>query len=248
MYEDICYRKNSIKEVICRLDFANPASVFDARIPKEVYTVVRRFYPISEPQEIIGTKLQINPVTGPVMNNTVSKQWVFWSRDKKSSCTIQSSCIIFSIHDYTIFEDLRQAVIGIFNAVMNLDESIQGKRLGLRYINNIEIGNHNDWITAQFFDAIKGHMSQNTMRLSTTLEYSVEDKDINVRLIYGYLNPDYPAAIRKEIFTIDIDAYTQSIIFDDDLEKFIDDMHFEAQNCFEKMITDALRSEMNKDE
>lgn len=247
MYEDICYRKNTVKEVICRLDFANPVAIFDTRIPKEVYKTVKKYYPIAEPQEIIGTELQINPVTGPMVNNVVAKQWLFWSRDKKSSCVIQSGCVIFSIHAYDVFEELRKAVLEILKAVMKVDEAIQGKRLGLRYINTLEMGDHGNWITGQFFDALKGHKNSNTMRLITTLEYAVEEKDINVRLLYGYLNPDYPAAIRKETFTIDIDAYSQSIIFDDDLEKFIDDMHFEAQDCFEKMITDDLRAEMNKE-
>lgn len=248
MYESICYKKNTIKEVICRLDFATPVSVFNSRIPKEVYKIVKNYYPISEPQEIIGTELQINPVTGPVVNNVKARQWVFWSRDKKSSCTIQSSCVIFSIHSYDVYEEVRKAVLAILKAVMKIDESIQGKRLGLRYVNALDMGNHSNWITGQFFDALKGHKDKNTMRLITTLEYSVEEKDLNVRLLYGYLNPDYPAAMRKEIFTIDIDAYSQTIIFDDDIEKMIDDMHFEAQDCFEKMITDDLRDEMNREE
>lgn len=247
MYEDICYNKNAIKEVICRLDFANRVSAFDTSIPKEVYKTVKKYYPIAEPQEIIGTELQINPVTGPKVNNVVSKQWLFWSRDKKSSCIIQSDCVIFSIHVYDVFEDLRKAVLDILKAVMKVDETIQGKRMGLRYINALEMGDHSNWITEQFFDAIKGHKTSNTMRLITTLEYAVEAKEINVRLLYGYLNPDYPATMRKETFTIDIDAYSQSIIFDDDLERLIDDMHFEAQDCFEKMISDELRSEMNRD-
>lgn len=248
MYEDICYKRNNVKEVICRLDFANSVGIFNERIPKEVYGIVKKYYPIAEPQEIIGTELQINPVTGPVVNNVVNKQWLFWSRDKKSSCVIQSGCVIFSIHAYDVFEELRKAVIEILKSVMEVDEVIQGKRLGLRYINSFEIGNHGEWITDQFFDALKGHKNSNTMRLITTLEYAVESKDINVRLLYGYLNPDYPAAMKEEAFTIDIDAYSQSIIFEDDLEKLIDDMHFEAQDCFEKMITDDLRSEMNCEE
>lgn len=248
MYEDICYRKNTVNEVICRLDFANSVAVFDTRIPKEVYKTVKKYYPIAEPQEIIGTELQINPMTGPKVNNVVAKQWLFWSRDKKSSCVIQSGCVIFSIHVYDVFEELRKAVLEILKAVMKVDEAIQGKRFGLRYINTLNVGNHGNWITGQFFDALKGHKNSNTMRLITTLEYAVEEKDINVRLLYGYLNPDYPAAMRQETFTIDIDAYSQSIIFDDDLEKLINDMHFEAQDCFEKMITDDLRSEMNRED
>ncbi len=246
MYEETCYRKNAIKEVICRLDFANPVSVFDSRIPKAVYKTVKKYFPISEPQEIIGAELQINPVTGPMVNNVRSKQWVFWSRDKRSSCVIQSTCVIFSIHAYTVFEELRAEVLEILTEVMKVDESIQGKRFGLRYINALEMSTQDKWITDQFFNALAGHKDDNTMRLITTLEYSVLEKDLSVRLLYGYLNPDYPAIMRKDTFTIDIDAYSQSIIFDDDLKQFIDDMHYEAQDCFEKMITDDFRSEMNE--
>lgn len=248
MYDNICYKKNTIKEVICRLDFANPVATFDTQIPKEVYKTVRKYYPIAEPQEIIGTELQINPVTGPIVNNIKTKQWLFWSRDKKSSCIIQSGCVIFSIHNYDVYEEIRKAVLDVLKSVMRIDENIQGKRLGIRYINSLEIGGHENWITSRFFDALKGHKDSNTMRLITTLEYMVEEKDINVRLLYGYINPDYPAVMRKETFTIDIDAYSQSIIFDDDLDKYIDDMHFEAQDCFEKMITDNLREEMNRED
>lgn len=246
MYENRCYKKNCINEVICRLDFASAVNIFDSRMPKEVYGVVRKYYPISEPQEIIGTEFQINPSTGPIINNTVSKQWVFWSRDKKSSCKILSGSVIFSVHNYVVYEDLKVAVIDIIKSIMDLDESIQGKRMGLRYINSIDLRGNDNWITQQFYDAIKGHKDNNTMRLITTLEYAVESKEINVRLLYGYVNTDYPAVMKKDDFTIDIDAYSQSIIFEDDIEKLIDDMHFEAQDCFEKMITDGLRDELNK--
>ena len=248
MYEDICYKHNTVEEVICRLDFASPIKMFDTSISKEIYNAVRKFFPIAEPQEIIGTELFINPVIGSKVNNITAKQWLFWSRSKMSSCTISSSCVIFSIHDYDVFEDLKKAVLCILNTILSRDDTIQGKRLGLRYINSIKMGDHGNWITGQFFDALKGHKNENTMRLVTTLEYAVVEKDINVRLVYGYVNPDYPAVMKNDDFTLDIDAYSQTIIFKDDLEKMIDNMHFEAQDCFEKMITQDLRNAMNTEE
>ena len=59
-------------------------------------------------------------------------------------------------------------------------------------------------------------------------------------------NPDYPAVLKREDFVIDIDAYSMDIIYHDDLAQFIDDMHFEVQNCFEKMITDDYRTALNE--
>ena len=48
--------------------------------------------------------------------------------------------------------------------------------------------------------------------------------------------------------TLGLNPMVKNEIEYDDIEKLIDNMHFEAQDCFEKMITDELRSEMNKED
>ena len=245
MYEEICYQNNYVKEVVCRLDFASPINTFRKSMPKNIHDIVKKYYPIAEPQDIIGTELQINPVNGPTVNQVITKQWVFLSRNRKNKCTLEPDSIIFSIEDYNVFEELRSAVLDILNVVMQTFNENQGKRLGLRYINNLPLKDHNDWINGKFFEALSAHKDDKTTKLVTMLEYAVVNKDLNVRLQYGYNNPDYPAIMKREDFVIDIDAYSPGIIYREDIEQFIDDMHFEDQNCFETMITDELRKNMN---
>ena len=246
MYQDVCYEKNYISEVVCRLDFASPIFEFKNSMPKEIYSVIKKYYPIAEPQDVIGTELSINPITGPVINQVTTKQWVFLSRDRKNKCTIEPNSVIFSTSTYTVFEDSRSAFLSILEAIMENNPENQGKRLGLRYINTIPLKGHDSWIDGKFFTAVSAHKDEKTTKLLTTLEYAVIEKDLNVRLVYGYNNPDYPAVIKREDFVIDIDAYSMDIIYHDDLAKFIDDMHFEVQNCFEKMITDDYRAALNE--
>lgn len=241
MFEEICYKKNYITEVICRLDFANKVSIFDSTMPKAVNLAVTKYYPIAEPQEIIGTQLQVNPVTGPIVNNVVTKQWVFWSRDKKSCCRIDSSCIVFSVKNYDVFEKVRGAILDIMIEVLKLDNNYLGKRLGLRYINMLPIKGNDNWIADQFSNAFAAHKDNRTIRLITQLEYAVTDEEIHVKLQYGYPNPDYPAIMKNEDFTIDIDASSRGLIYQEDIEQMVDKMHFEVQTCFEKMITDEYR-------
>ncbi len=248
MYEEVCYNRNYIAEVICRLDFANPVEIFDSTMPKSVYKTVGKYYPIAEPQEIIGTQLQVNPVTGPVVNNIVKKQWVFWSRDKKSSCRIDSMSIVFSVKKYDVFENLRNAIYEIMKSVLGLSETYQGSRLGLRYINMLPMHDRENWIVEQFYNAFAAHKDEQTIRLITQFEYAALDKDLHVKLQYGYSNPDYPAVMKNEVFAIDIDVFSQGLIYDDDLETMIDNMHSEVQACFEKMITDDFREELNREE
>ena len=219
-------------------------------MPKNVYTVVKEFFPIVEPQDVIGTQFQINPMTGAgsIINNIVVKQWVFWSRNKKIKCQIDSTCVLFSVIEYGIFEDIRNAILNIIKAILAQDNKYQGKRLGLRYINILPIHGHDNWITEQFYNALVAHKDQRTMRLITQLDYAVLEKDLHVKLKYGYTNPDYPAIMKNDCFTIDIDAICQGVIYLEDIEPMIDNMHYEVQACFEKMITDNYRNELNNEE
>lgn len=102
MYESVCYTKNYLNEVICRLDFASPAAQIGSSMPKPLYDVVKKYYPIAEPKDIIGTELQINPASGAIVNQIVSKQWIFLSRDRKNKCTI-SPTVLFFLYEIIMF-------------------------------------------------------------------------------------------------------------------------------------------------
>ena len=245
MYEEICYRRNYLNEVICRLDFASNLTVFKNTMPRDIFLIVKKYYPVAEPQDIIGAELQISPGNTSV-NNIVSKKWVFYSRDRKNRCSIDTESVIFSSEDYNIFEEFRGAVLDVLSIIMKSFQEIQGKRLGLRYINVLPLKEHESWINDKFFNALSEHKDENTTKLLTQFEYAINEKDVNVRLQYGYLNPDYPSVLKNEDFTIDIDAYSTGLIYLEDISKLLEDMHFEDQKCFETMITDRYRNEMNK--
>lgn len=245
MYENVCYAKNYVSEVVCRLDFAASIVPLKQSMPKPIYDVVKKFFPIAEPQDIIGTELAINPMGEPTVNQVVNKQWTFWSRDRKNRCTIGSEAVVFSYRLYDQFEQLYRAVTEIITVVMKEYPENQGKRLGLRYINSIPIKDHSDWIENKFYGALVAHKTNQTTKLVTSLEYAVQESDINVRLVYGFSNPDYPSTIKREEFVIDTDAYSAGIIYVEDILKYIEDMHTEVQKSFEGMITDTFRDELN---
>lgn len=245
MYEDIIYNTNYVEEVICRLDFASPIDELKKSMPKAIFDVVKQHYPIAEPQDVIGTELNINPDGGAAVNRIVKKQWVFLSRDRMAKCVIEPENVVFTIRNYNVFEELENVIIDILNIVMDTFQGTQGKRFGLRYVNNIPIKEHGNWIEDKFFSALSAHKDDKTTKLLTTLEYAVAEKDLNVRLVYGYNNPDYPAVMKREDFIIDIDAYTTGIIYQEDISQCLSDMHFEDQNCFEKMITEEFRNAAN---
>lgn len=246
MYDEICYENNYIDKVVCRLDFASHIDEFKKSMPKDIHDVIKKYYPIVEPRDIIDTEFQfvLNDTNMPVINEKKTKQWHFISRNRKNFCDIDFEKMVFICNDYDMFDSFQDMILSITDITMKTFADIQGKRMGLRYINNFPMQGHTDWINPKFFNAFTAHKDENTTRLVTRLEYSIEEKSIGVILNYGYLNPDYPLVMKKEDFVIDIDAYSRSLIYREDLKQILFDMHFEAQKCFESMITDALRTHM----
>lgn len=245
-YDEICYPQNYIDRVVCRMDFASFVDEFKKSMPKEIYDVIKRYYPIVEPRDIIDTEFQFgfNDGSIPVINEKKAKQWHFVSRSRKNFCSIDFEKIVFVCTDYEVFDSFQEMVLSITDVSMKMFPNIQGKRIGLRYVNNLPMAGHSNWIDAKFFGAFTAHMDANTTRLMTRLEYTIDEKGIGVILNYGYINPDYPLSIKKEDFVIDIDSYSKSLIYREDLPQLLGDMHFEAQKCFENIITDELRTHM----
>lgn len=247
-YQDICYAKNYLSEVICRLDFADQMKVFNSTMPREVYSVVRKYYPIAEPQEVVGAQFQVNPISGTVINNMVSKNWIFWARNKESSCSIDSTRVVFSVKKYSVFDSLYKAVSEIMRVILDLNPDCQGKRLGLRYINSLPMKEPEYRIADKYFKALDIMRNDDTLRLYTQMVYYVPETDIRVNLQYGYPNPDFPAKLKNRSFLIDTDAFYQGILFSEDIDEMVMNMHTEAQKCFENMITDSFRKELNSEE
>ncbi len=240
--EEDYYNQNYIDETICRLDFVTPIEEFNSKMPKEIFKIVYKYYPIAEPTDIIGGEFGINPLTGATYNQITTKQWTFWARNRKNSCKIERTDVIFSIRNYSTFDEFRNSVVDILEEIMRIFPENQGKRFGLRYINSIPFKEHPDWIQEEYSSPFKNR-DENTTRFLTTHEYVREKTDLKVILRYGFKNPDYPAIMKKEDFLIDVDSYSTGIIYREDIRDLIDDMHSEDKNCFEKMITDSFRSD-----
>lgn len=240
--DKICYRQNYVTNVIVRIDLATIISDFNTLMPKEVGNVVKKWFPIFEPQDIIGAELQFN-IGNPVINNNVIKQWTFSSRDRKNQCIVNSNCIVISYNEYNIFEEFKSTALDILNAIEEKYPEASAKRIGLRFVNVIPLLGDSDLIYDRIIQPLNENKDEKLMRAITTIEYNLND-DINVRYQYGYINKDYPANMVSDDFTIDVDAFTTGITYFDEIDKLIEAMHNEIQRVFEKSITEKLRDKM----
>ncbi len=79
-------------------------------------------------------------------------------------------------------------------------------------------------------------------RAFSTLELNYGD--ISMRFQFGMSNPDYPAQIRKKIYVLDYDVYTNAFLEWRNIPEYLNRFHEKINESFESVITDGLRAKM----
>jgi len=241
------YRAPFLKEVIVRLDFSYPVTKLAKTIPQRLKEMISPLFPISEPKEFIGKELV---VTKDITKEKILEgtDWFFHSMDRQKTLIVSISNVNISYKKYDSFDVLKQDFLPIVEELFGTYDDFQGKRLGLRYINEITLSENNmlDW--TNYLDE----------RLLTSLNFPQDPSkicrafnnlelnygDLVIRFQYGMFNADYPAPIRKKSFILDYDAYYQGPQNLEDVKHNIDIFHEATQALFEYSISDELRKLM----
>ncbi|CAG0986986.1 MAG: hypothetical protein MPEBLZ_02889 [Candidatus Methanoperedens nitroreducens] len=244
------YKKNFLTNVIVRVDFPNPLKT--DTLPPDFTKVILKSFPISEPKKLVqmvGTfkvepKKKLEVETGEEMT-----EWNYYGVNREKRLVIQKDILSISyLKSYKGFEDLKSEFLNIIEKLFEVFKDIQINRLGLRYINEINLDETDsfNW---------KKYLNSNLLSIFNI----TENKDIIARGLnnlilnygnmilnfhYGMHNPDFPAAIRKKIFVLDYDAYYTGLYELKDIESNLLTFHEEIEKLFENNIEDGLREVM----
>ncbi len=143
---------------------------------------------------------------------------------------------------------IREDFLSVTDALFNAYPKLQVKRLGLRYIDNIDIaeGNPTEWdkylkpeLNTIFAIAEKKEIISRAFHV---LEFNYGE-DL-LRFQFGMFNPDYPAPIKKKIYTLDHDMYVARLLDKKDIGETLDRFHEKINRSFEEVITNELRKVM----
>jgi uncharacterized protein (TIGR04255 family) len=250
IFAPICYRKNFLKEVIARVDLLSPLPAVDDALPASLAEVAVRTFPIPEPREALHRAVQIGP-EGVSSSEKRLKEWRFHGRDRTKTLTISREAVLVQHTTYQTYELVRDEFSGILERVAQLFPEAQPSRVGLRYVNSIELpeGNPTDWSSylapplLSLFGFPPEADRPALARVFHNLELSLDAFSIRYRL--GMHNPDYPARIRQKVFVLDLDAYLQAYVEIQQVTRLLDKFHQTIQQYFELSITDGLRSIMS---
>lgn len=247
---DISYRKNFLKEVIARVDLLSPLPGVEVALPAALTERAVRAFPIAEPRDAVHHEVQIGP-QGVASSEERLKEWLFHGKERTKTLTIGRQVVLVQHKTYQTYDIVKAEFIGILDRVAELFPGLQLARIGLRYVNAIELAEANptEWsayIAPELLSLFKFPPEADRAALTRVfhnLELTLDAFNLRYRL--GMHNPDYPARIRQKVFVLDLDAYTQSVVDLGEVGRLLDDFHATIQRYFEESITDKLRGIMN---
>lgn len=251
--DKIKYKKNYLTGVIVRIDFAIPLPNLEKGLPPELSKTILKSFPILEPQKLIQSTFKIN-INSSEKQNVPTKQitiWNYYGKNREKTLSIGEMHFYIEYKAYNRFEDLKEEFFPILTSFFKEFKEAQVSRLGLRYINNVEINETNptDWtkyINKKLLSLLTlPSTGEKLTRAFNNL--SILKDDCNLIFQFGIHNPDYPAPIKKKIFILDLDSYYQGSQEYTDIVGNIENSHALIQEYFERSITEDLRKLMNNE-
>lgn len=243
------YKKPFLNKVIARVDFASPVETLLKKVPPRVNVFLLPAFPILEPRKAIAAKLMIGgEQLKEQQQESLQTHWFYHGKYKKKRAVIAPEYFLVEYDAYSSFEELKSHFLPILEELFKSIEQLQVKRFGLRYIDRIAFDDSNvfewsDYLHESLLAAfLIPHEDKQIVRAFNN--FTVSDEDMILQFQYGMHNPDFPAPIKKKLFILDFDAYTEGLLELDDIKAKLEKFHEAIGNLFEQVITDGLREKM----
>ncbi len=250
------YKRNFLTSVILRVDYVKPLDDFTSSFPDEILQDVKKKFVIAEHRDVIGHEFQISgDISGNVENVTqqkkIEREWICWDISRSKRLSLSSNAMAINFSKYTTFADLKEHFDIIWRSLKNkYRSSLEIRRLGLRYINEIEISGKNPFAWSgfinpklsagiEFNNLLKPHLRRSMTRSEWFFS------EYNVNFAYGVYNPDYPLPIKKKGFVLDYDVYCETMLSPEQVDEYLPTFNAKIIELFEASIGNKLRETMN---
>lgn len=247
MYEEVCYGKSFLKQVIARIDFAAPIEKLDKGPPTRLVTPIAKNFPIIEPTEVLMQEVDVKN-DGVAHRQTTVRQWNYFSRERDRQLTLSPTSAFIQYTKYTTYEAMKEQFGALVDALGAVFPGTMVARFGLRYINQIDglvddATRWNEYINDELVAARSFFTADEALTRLVSIN-ELKYGQVGIRFQYGMPNPDFPAAIRRPLFVIDIDASVGEAHELNQTMTHMDEAHARLQSLFERSIKNTLREKM----
>lgn len=247
MYEETCYKKPFLKEVILRIDFPSPLPGLEKTVPTNISNKVLKSFPIAEPQKAHAQEFQFSGADFQAKSSEIMR-WIFHGKEREKTVIIEPNALIFTIRKYKTYEYFIEEINGIVAEFYQTYKELNASRVGLRYTNIVEPTDDDplawsEYINEGMLGIIDFHEEKNCItRAFHILEYNFDDQAIKYQ--FGIANPDFPAVVKRKQFVLDIDSYFNGAFEYHEVHECIEKSHEKIQEIFERSITEKTRALM----
>ncbi len=239
------YKNSPIIEAVCEFIFTD-GTKWDLTIPGLVYEAVRTKFPNKE-QHLhqlinISTELPSDRVKSQIRRNEIA---VFLTPDKKMSIQVGPHTLsINRLKPYTSWDDLKSHIEYAFGVLSNKVEIEGLQRIGLRYINRIEIP-HKSYNLEKYFQ-FRPFLGDNLPEVADSFilgcAFSFYGAQDTCKVQLTDAIPE-KSGVDSSAFILDLDyflARPKTIEAKNALE-WVDRAHTNIESLFEGCISEPLR-------
>jgi uncharacterized protein (TIGR04255 family) len=248
------YKKTFLKQVLVRVDFQNVLTDYEKGLNPAVTKTIHDIFPtlVEHKNKHLNVKVEKTTQSITTIEQTL---WTYYAKDRKKHTRIEPTDFYIQYDKYGTFEQLKKDFQLVFNALLTSYGERNITRIGLRYIDEIEIEMEHqedvfDWkeyLNPNLFSALSVPPKKDRKFISrafSNLEFNYGDH--NLILKYGMFNPDYPSPIKKKVFILDSDAFKKDNVPDNEICDVLEDLHSRISDLFENsLIKNGLRKIMD---
>jgi uncharacterized protein (TIGR04255 family) len=235
---DRTLKNNSIKNFVLRIDLIPDAS-FDSDV---VINHIINDFDRREKKIINGVKIGFSSDGKPTMEQTVDHEDVLVSDSRKVSLTFSRPQSAFWLgstfyNDNSIYKKLLQQIQDVVN---NRFPNTIAKRIGMRYVNEFTCQSTKE--ISRIFKTEKASIVRGLLKdnyLSRALAYQEYNCDgRKARVQYGVVNKFYPSLITIYDLILDIDAYYDMPITQNEWVSKVSELNHTAYGFFVEVMND----------
>jgi uncharacterized protein (TIGR04255 family) len=242
------YKKNFLSNAVFKLDFPTLPD-YGHEKAAEFQKLVKKEFQILQEQKGISIEHKFKGTEQIEAKTTETQKWEFFNKTKTRIISFEFDNIIVEFKEYTHFEDFLKIIDMVTKSLFELFPSIVSTRLGVRYINQINIEDKHpfEWdnlLNKSLLDSMNFISDKEDMSRHITL-IELNKEDYMLRFQYGIANSLYPSPIIRKEFVLDYDCFTfESLESPEEIMRMVKEFNKVISDMFEESIEDGLREIM----
>lgn len=244
------YRKSPIFEAVCEFRFL-PGKEWDGALPGLIYEELKGQFPGREQGLRLTGQVESGP--GGIQQKIVQIDTVrFISKNKRNAVQLSPHQLLISRYQpYTQWEDLLPLIQTGLKVYRSLAKPKGLQRIGLRYINHIDIKFEGDKVELEDYFDIYPYLGERLPQIHTSFIVGVEIPYENFRDVLRLQISNAPMVsetekIMRTILDIDYFCGRAGAIGFRSVSSWLKKAHSRIENNFEGCIKDPLRTQFGE--